>query len=589
MSRFTFAAVALTAFAAQAFPVDPAQTAIVSEGNKEATEELKAHLDLLLGADVKVVPAADAAVLAAGTYVWRVKAPTREEIAREECAWDVTEEGAEFRGARRHAVCRYFENAMGVRYPWGAEIAWRGSRPADFVPAHGEWAPTLRLRNMRAKGDGLVWRWRLADGAHDRPVYGHAFTKYWERFAKVKPQFFAMRADGKRLPVDAPDDVTNRTVKTALNPKEAKHIDHVGMCVSNEELAEQLVADWREAGAPPYLNACENDTPGADVCKCPACLALDEPKPADAADWWPNWHADRYVVFARRVLALARKTRPDVQVVMYAYNGTEAPPRRERLVDGIIIGLVPTYFGKDAFAHYLAGWKAAGMKSFFCRSNRRVYFNPAYTPVGWERHFFDLCIVAQKEGCLGFDYDGSAPKRRCAAGWLSDYVTHKAMCHPDRSFDYWMDHYCAAFGAAAADVKEYFRLWREEVFEKRIAPDFMELSVKGKFFNFTRGLFWNLGAYYRADDYDRALAVLDRALARPGLSLEDRARVEELRFTTEHARLIFDAVVHKGEAKLPFTKALHDFRKKNDMQMLPWYEDRFGDITGIKAYMDASR
>ena len=578
---------ALQAPPASAFTLDPSNTVIVAEHNPEAVRELKTHLDYLTGADIRVVPAKDEKTVPAGAYVWRVCAPTKEEFAVERASWEVTPTNAVFHGPRRYAVCDYLEGAMGVRWPYGTNIVWYGKRPADFATGRGEWRSALRIRNMRGKGDGLDWRFRHRDGAHDRPVYGHAFTKYWGRFSKTHPEYFAMRADGKRLPIKCDEDVRDRDQHTAKpGTKEAKYIDHISMCPSCEGLADQLVADWQAAGAGPYLNACENDSPGGDACHCKACKALDEPPPPDAKNWWPNWYADRYVVLAKRVLEKARRIRPDVKVTMYAYNATEAAPRREKLDPAIIVGLVPTYFGKEEFTRYLEAWKQAGMNEFFCRSNRRCYFNPAYTPVGWERHFFDLCIYAQRRGAIGFDYDGGTPKKHCAAAWLADYVVHKAMVDPSKPFEYWIDHYCSAYGSAAADVKEYYRYWREDVFEKRIAPDFMKISVYGKVFNFTRGLFWKLGDYYRPEDYQYALSVLDKALARPELEPEARRLLGELRFTTEHASLIYEAVVHKGTSKKPYSQKLYEYRKAHGLQIKPHYEDYWGDLTGMRAYDD---
>ena len=575
----------MLALSAAAFTVDPAKTVIVSDRPQDlAVQSVKGNLDAILGADVKVVPVKEAAKLGAETYMWRLEPASARDRAVERYSWDVSPTGAVFRGGVS-AVSGYFEDRMGARYPWGTEVAWHGTRPAEFVADAGDWTPELRIRNMRGKGDGLLWRFRLRDGAHDRPNYGHAFCWYWKRFSKTHPEFFAMRADGKRLPVNCDESVRDRDQKTARpGTKEAKYIDHISMCPSCEGLADQLVEDWKAAGAPKYLNACENDSSGQDVCTCDACKALDEPKPADAQDWWPNWYADRYVVFTKRVLERARKVRPDVKVVMYAYNATERAPRREKLDKDIIVGMVPTYFSTEAYLEYIDEWKAAGMTEFFLRSNRRCYFSAAYTPVGWERHFFDLVRAAIDRGAIGFDFDGGTPKAHCPTAWLCDYVVKKAMTDPTKDFDFWMNHYCESFGAAKDEMNDYFRYWRAEVFEKRIAPDFMKLSVSGKVFNFTRGLFWKLGDYYRPSDYAAALAILDRALAKPGLADADRARVAEVRFQTEHAALIYEAVVHKNLEKAKYARALYDFRKAHDLQIMPHYEDYWGDLTGMRMY-----
>ncbi|MFA7174061.1 MAG: DUF4838 domain-containing protein [Kiritimatiellia bacterium] len=559
---------------------------IVSITEPAAAAELKVHFAYITGKDVPIVKEKD---LKPDVYPWYVgRVPPglpadfnpRKGLRPEEGCWEVTTNAAYFYGARtKMAVFSFLEDGLGVRWAFDTNIAFRTQNLIVVTATKGSWAPELRIRNMRGKGTGLTWRMRLRDGGYDRPNYGHAFTKYWERYAKTRIDFFAMREDGKRLPAGCSDDVTNRTVATALNKDERRAIDHISMCVSSEDLVDQIVADWKAAGAGSYLNACENDSYGHYICFCEKCKALDEPKPADAQDWWPNWYADRYVNFANRILVKARKVRPDVKVVMYGYNATEQPPRREKLDKDIIVGLVPTIFSHEAIAKYINGWKQAGLNEFFYRPNRRCYYTPAYLPVGYEKYFFEIWQLIYKNGCIGFDYDGSTPKQFCYAGWFSDYVIHKAMTDPSKDFEYWENHYMQAFGPAAEDVKGYFRYWREEVWEKRLALDVELLTEKGKYFNFIRGLFWNLGKYYKAEDFMNAQACLDKALARTDLSEAELDRIDKIKFTNTHASLIYKAVVNKSEAD---SKTLLAFRRQHDLQLVPWYEEHFGDICGIK-------
>ena len=57
-----------------------------------------------------------------------------------------------------------------------------------------------------------------------------------------------------------------------------------------------------------------------------------------------------------------------------------------------------------------------------------------------------------------------------------------------------------SFGKAADDLENYYRYWWEQVWEKRIAPHQAEIAEQGKVFNFSRGLIWNLGKYYKESD-----------------------------------------------------------------------------------------
>ena len=120
------------------------------------------------------------------------------------------------------------------------------------------------------------------------------------------------------------------------------------------------------------------------------------------------------------------------------------------------------------------------------------------------------------------------------------------------------------------------------------------IARKGRWFNFGRGIIWNLGDYFHPEDYDAAEAHLDRALARGGLAADDRSRVEELKLAHEHARLFYRAVVERkikasSAASAAATRALRDFRMKHGFELVPWAEGYFGDVCGIKALLESEK
>src|SRR5580658_9440429 len=119
------------------------------------------------------------------------------------------------------------------------------------------------------------------------------------------------------------------------------------MCVSEPGLVRQIIADWREKGAPEFLNVCEND--GWAGCACPRCLAWDEPDPESPVPFDKrleaaqrafagkqgrpdNWMlqlgslSDRFARFWEGVSVEAAKVRPDVKVVSYVYDNYRKPP-----------------------------------------------------------------------------------------------------------------------------------------------------------------------------------------------------------------------------------------------------------------------
>ncbi|MBQ6473062.1 MAG: hypothetical protein IJJ33_13845 [Victivallales bacterium] len=65
--------------------------------------------------------------------------------------------------------------------------------------------------------------------------------------------------------------------------------------------------------------------------------------------------------------------------------------------------------------------------------------------------------------------------------------------------------------------------------------------------------------------------------------MEERARIEKLCLANEHALLIFKAVT--GKKDIDSLKLLA-FREKHNIPPLPWNEQYFGDVCGVKRVMN---
>ncbi len=578
MAAALAASVLAAGAAAAPLKIDPAKSVIVSSGQRpadHAAQELQYHFKLITGVEVPIVKAADA--VPADAYPWYVGCmkPTSapDKLKPEQSIYEITPKAASFWGEGRApemAVYRFLERALGIRWPWANAVAYDASKTIDVADRFDDWTPELRIRGIRGSGrDFVEWRFRLLSGGHERPNFGHAFTEYWGRFGanQKHTEYFAMRKDGKRMPVGVTDDTAFNIAASKDRPAR-----FISICPSSTALVAQIVADWKAKGCRGNLNICENDAAGENICHCEACRLLDEPPPADAWSWWHNWYADRYVVLAKRVLEAAKQVRPDAQVAMYAYNATEQAPRREKLNPDIIVGMVPTLFSRKAITDYYARWKNAGCTAHFYRPNRRCYFNAPFLPLGYDRHFFDVFKLVYSFGSMGYDYDGV--RAASPFGWFADYVILKGMSEPERSFEYWEDHYFKAFGAAAEDVKAYYRYWRE-VWETRIAPDVDMLTELGLCFNFTRGLYWNLEKYMSDADFVKSGCLLHRALSHEELDANRRGFVEKLLASHEHSRRFAAACATMTEDA---AYALLDYRQRNGFNMFQYGETYFGDV-----------
>lgn len=561
--------------------IDPAKAVIAAQqANDPAAKELKTHLELITG---KTIPIEKAGQTRKGAYVFHVgKAPAGSDgkFQPEEARWEIKPDAAYFYGDQNNgalfAVYDFLENELGVRWPGPGDIAFKAQNPLRIRNPKGRWYPTLNLRGIRYYKNRTAQNWQSrlrAGNSHNPPRYGHAFTKYWKRFSKTHPEYFAMREDGLRAPVGLKANSDN------IAAFQGKSAEAIAMCVTSEGLIRQIIEDWKKSRCPLYINLCENDALGKDSCHCPKCTALDV-IPEKNKNQWQNCYADRYVHFANRVLAEAKKIRPDVKATMYAYNATEQAPSREKPDPDLVIGIVPTDFTMNGIHAYVGSWKKAGLNHFFYRPNRHVYYALPYLPAGWEKHFFEIWQYLYKSGAIGFDYDGAGSTGRFQ--YLGDYAILKAMQDPSKPFEYWEKHYMQAFGAAAEDVSKYFRYWREQVWEKRLAPDQAKIAEQGKWFNFARGLIWSLGKYYKESDFAEAGKHLEAALSRD-LTPQERTRIEKLKLSHEHARLFFRAVAFKTDRDS--LNLLH-FRKQHKINPLQWNEQRFGDVCGIKRVMN---
>ncbi len=283
--------------------------------------------------------------------------------------------------------------------------------------------------------------WQLRNRLQDREFipYGHAFRSWWGRFAKDHPEYLNLHVDPK----------TGARTRGYTGTDGGK--DSVKLCVSNEAVADQVVADWKAAGAPKYLNVCENDW--RFWCECDGCRGLDGLKytPAQLDANVGLELADRYVNFWNRVAAKARTVREDVVLVAYAYGEYRMPPRRERIEfpDNVMLGYV--YAPEDDWRGAISGWRRAGAKHFFYRPN--FFHHMLAIPRGYERFVFDQFHELRGLGLYGCDFD-AAPNRMAEA--IEFYVVARLFADPSVKFDDVVADFYSGYGAAAGEARTYF-------------------------------------------------------------------------------------------------------------------------------------
>ena len=337
-------------------------------------------------------------------------------------------------GARRYpyygsafAVYGFLEKILGVKWvrPGDDGIVFKPCTKVD-IPENWTYEFHCPSKTALIRGIDPEFGRRMRYVARRPFKYGHAFRDWQKRFLKDHPEYLGLAPDGMR------------GVKPAWR-------ELVKLCLSNPEVIDVIINDWKSKGAGKYINICPNDgTPG--YCFCAGCRALDADLPGE-----PFFHhkTDRYLNFWNRLLAKAVEVNPDVKAVTYIYSYYRFKPRRERIQfpDNMYFGMVPSM--KDDYKADFEGFKAAGLKHFFFRPNYLAY--KGKLPRGLERFLYDSFHYYHKEGSFGVDYDGRATPVMA----LEYYVVFRQVAFPELSYETIIDEWCSQYGAAAETVKAY--------------------------------------------------------------------------------------------------------------------------------------
>ena len=570
--------------------IHPENAVIVSASGRDsmaAAKELKLHLDLISG---KKIPLASAGKIPSGRkYIFHVgknPAGNDEALKKQEAFYKVTPSGAWFWGGKDggtlFAVYDFLENALGVRWPSGDDIAYRHETPVRIARTEGHWISPISLRVLRSKRTGSpgekLWKQRLRAARGSDFNYGSGdavFSNWWKLYGKNHPEYFAMNINGVRAPAPSRLSKVKSGDVAAYSGKKIL----VAFCCSSEPFLDAVIENWRRQKSLEWLNFTQPDVFDNEACYCEQCRSLDAVKVAPGEKFHGNALSDRYIHMLNNLCKKAIKINPDVKIVTGIYNYSQEPPQKTKIMypGNCIFSVVPTDFSPAGIQKFFAGWKKAGLKKFIYRPNRHGYFR-SLIPCGQEEHFFKIFQEAYKTGAVGFDYD-CAWESLHSGQWFSDYVLLKAMQDPTKDFSYWEKHYMQAFGPAAKEVSEYYRYWRENVWNARLQSKVKELQKIGTFHNFGRGLVKNLAKYYKEKDFDEAEIPLKKALARKDLPENVRSRIERLLLENQHSRLIFRAITKPSDIN---SIELMKFREKNHFPLLPRCEQYWGDICGIK-------
>ncbi len=566
-----------------------------------AAEELEKHLKLIVGSGgpaVGVTLPGGALVLSVGERPEGAPEPAPfESFARvcgnKVCFWgDDAQRGNTRSKGTLFAVYEFLDRALGVKWvhPGDDGIVVPSRRTVELVDG-AEWKfkppfalNTIRIYNLknfdekainaslpeglgitraiaeRRHEDRVMWLDRMREISFDRFSYGHAFTGWQDRYLDTHPEYLGM---------DPKYGIKEKGYR-GLPPRLASRFK---FCLSNPDVPDLIINDWKKRGAPKYLNVCPNDgTPG--FCQCEKCLKLDARKPGEA---FLDHLTDRYVWFWNKLAAKARAVRPDVKLIAYIYGYYRHPPRRERVEfpDSFIFGIVPA-LTDDYMAIYDA-WHKAGMKHFFLRPNYMCYC--AVFPRGLEKYLYDNFKNSLASGMMGIDYDGM-PR---SVTDFEYYVIASLASHPDKTFETIADEFYSQFGAAADEARAYYEGVRERAGQSR-ASFVARVMDDNRHFQDDSELAKYAVLGHTLADLEGDIAKLKPGLAKQ-LSPAEKVRFEALMLRAEHALLTLKFIAaskragKEGKAALTAAaKTLHEFRVKNLHELgdeaSAWYSNR---------------
>ena len=405
----------------------------------------------------------------------------------------------------------------------GGESLSRKSFDPDGSLHWEKYIPTAMRKTIDDENRRIAWNreWllRMRHQTREQFSFGHAFEHWNKRFYKSHPEYLAMNEDGTR----------------GISPSSRRKAKHAKLCVSNNAVVDQIIADWEKNGKPKYFNICPTDAKG--FCRCKACCALDYPLTPDEPF---NLHkTDRYVDFWNRIAEKAVALRPDVMLCTYIYESYRFPPRRLKIKypDNMIFGMVPSQ--EDDNAQFLRDWKNAGLKHFMLRPNYLCY--RSVIPRGYERFYHRNFMLNLENGMLACDYDGWP---RSVMDFES-YVIARLAANPKLPFEVLEREFLSQFGAAAPVMREYFRRVRERtekgLYEVQKKPPLEREQVPDDSRLYNTVMAANSDELFAED-----LAIIDRASKTPGLTAIERKRVELRRLVCEHARRTHRFLLARG-------------------------------------------
>ena len=412
-----------------------------------------------------------------------------------------------------------------------------------------------------------LWLRRQRMGRRVQFAFGHAFTRWWAKYGKTHPEYFA-KLHNRTQPFPKPD--------------------RVKLCVSNPAVIKQIIAEWRARGTDRHVRACPNDSRA--FCTCERCRQLDLPGKTTPENVDQSVLTYRYIKFWRILAEKVAAINPNVYVCGYAYSNYRQPPEGVKLPHNIILGYVGG-MGDEAMTEWQK-WAETGVKLFFRPNWFHVGHNAFYMPLHEAGAFLKY---AYAHNMLGTDFDSLLGHYATQGPYY--YLVARLQARPELSVDQIIQEYCDAFGPAAPRMREYIDYW--ERFTAHYADEIQK--HKDELRGGGRAALRLLPQVFT----DEVLASAEALLARARRKVQgtDAVLVRRIQFLQEginHLRMTRDAVRYANNVgtvrgirenalkAVEAAKALRAYRKSIENTFVDWTEYTsakeisLGDYTGLR-------
>ncbi len=380
-------------------------------------------------------------------------------------------------------VYSLLENELGVRWLWPGEMGMvvPAADRVALAPRDERLKPPFVYRVFRQMGRHndprrgfseageaayrkaesiFLRRHRLGRNDDPRPRVGHTFAGWWRRFGEAHPEWFAMSPDGTR------------------GPSAADRYNQVAMCVSNADLHEEIVRQWKERRSARPADGRTLSIGEANTwarCACPDCKAWDEAQPdmealAEKGPYVLRAHrpinaGPRYARFWKTIAEQVHAIDPDAIVTAYVYMNYFAAPQEDIIFPpNLALSFVPwtTWWfprldGEQAWVkQQWDRWHELGATLWY----RPNFTLDGYTmPHIYPRQMADAFQHYAANGSLGSDFDSLTGQWATQGPML--YLLLRLQTHPLADIDDLLDEYYRGFGAAADAVRAYFDYWEK--------------------------------------------------------------------------------------------------------------------------------